>query len=142
MKTRVPSFRRLARLAVPIGLTAAAALLWLSQFLFTFAGLSSPDQLDYAQIACHVWRGEGFVTSIAHPLTFSRFDSPVQQDFLRITLFLLLYVGQQDRYQRGTQYESEYSANAGLARYHQPSAVSDSARLYRYEPPGSPPACA
>lgn len=90
---RIPQHlnRKPAWARIPLWLTTGAALLWLSLYFATFATLSSADQLDYAQIARHIWRGDGFVTSIAFPVTFSRYDSPANQpEFLHMTLFPFL----------------------------------------------------
>ncbi|MFH1382598.1 MAG: glycosyltransferase family 39 protein [Chloroflexota bacterium] len=52
-----------------------AAALYALVFSLNFDGLRSPDQMDYAQIARHLYAGDGFETSYITPLSFAFNDS-------------------------------------------------------------------
>jgi len=52
-----------------------ALLLYASIFMLKFEGLRSPDQMDYAQIARHLYNGDGFITSSINPLSLAFYDS-------------------------------------------------------------------
>ena len=52
-----------------------ALLLYALVFMLKFEGLRSPDQMDYAQIARHLYNGDGFITSSINPLSLTFYDS-------------------------------------------------------------------
>lgn len=71
-----------------------ALLLYASIFMFKFDGLRSPDQRNYAEIARHLYNGDGFVTSCINPLSLTFHSSIINHPtFVRPPLYpLLVYV--------------------------------------------------
>ena len=68
-----------------------AILLYSSIFILKFNGLRSSDQMDYAQMARHLSKGEGFITSLINPLSLA-FNNSVENhpNFWRPPMFPLV----------------------------------------------------
>ena len=68
-----------------------ALVLYISIFMLEFDGLRSPDEMDYAQIARHLYNGDGFVTSNIAPLSLALCNSiDNHPNLLRPPLYPLL----------------------------------------------------
>jgi hypothetical protein len=59
------------RLTILVALTFLPLLGWLGWMAATFSGLNNAEALDYAQLARHLARGDGFVTSALVPLSLA-----------------------------------------------------------------------
>lgn len=91
--TERPVWGRTQSLSLLAVLVVAAAY-WGLYFALTFESLSSPDQLDYANIGRHLLRGDGFITNNIYTLNLTRFpEFDAHPEFHRAPGFAVLVAG-------------------------------------------------